>query len=476
MLRNLRRLSVCLLGALLVASMGCAKSQTCAQAEDEAEHDRYDVETAGEMLDGVTNADPIAVSGIGLVINLEGTGGGAPQGEYRTMLKEELQKRLKMVPELRGRYKNAEEVLNDPGNAMVMVSGLIPAGVRKDDPIDVDVSLPGGSKTTSLRGGTLLECPLYDYNTTKTLDPKYTGGNNAILGHVRAKAKGSVLVGFGDSDEGKLKQGRIWGGGRSNMDRPFLLTLDSKHQQVRIAMGAADRINEAFNGPFRGAGTGGIACAKNNVVIELTPPHQYKYNLCSFLRVVRLVPIREGKNAKKKENAVPGQTPGILYRRQLEEDLLDPSRCVVAALRLEALGSESVPAVEAGCSARNMSWSASARPRRWPISTARRRARSWRHWSRSTGRCAYSLTALASLDEAVSRVKLRELLTEPAPETRYGAFRALRSLDEHDPLVQGELMNQSWLAAPDRCRRRRPWSTSRPRVGRRLCCSARTPT
>jgi hypothetical protein len=59
---------------------------------------------------------------------------------------------------------------------------------------------------------------------------------------------------------------------------------------------------------------------------------------------------------------------------------------------------------------------------------------------------AFALTALASLDEAVSRVKLRELLTESAPETRYGAFRALRALDDHDPVVQGELLNESfWL-------------------------------
>src|SRR5262249_299821 len=54
----------------------------------------------------------------------------------------------------------------------------------------------------------------------------------------------------------------------------------------------------------------------------------------------------------------------------------------------------------------------------------------------------YGLAALASLDEAVSRVKLRELLTSADAETRYGAFRALRPLDERASVVQGEQRNE----------------------------------
>src|SRR5262249_27619761 len=59
---------------------------------------------------------------------------------------------------------------------------------------------------------------------------------------------------------------------------------------------------------------------------------------------------------------------------------------------------------------------------------------------------AFSLTALASLDEAVCHVELRKLLESPSPETRYGAYRALRAVDEHDDRIQGELVNESfWL-------------------------------
>jgi hypothetical protein len=57
---------------------------------------------------------------------------------------------------------------------------------------------------------------------------------------------------------------------------------------------------------------------------------------------------------------------------------------------------------------------------------------------------AYSLTAMASLDDAVCHVKLRELLSSRSAETRYGAFQALRALDDRDPVIQGERLNDSF--------------------------------
>jgi hypothetical protein len=60
---------------------------------------------------------------------------------------------------------------------------------------------------------------------------------------------------------------------------------------------------------------------------------------------------------------------------------------------------------------------------------------------------AFGLTALASLDEAVCQVKLGELLANARDdETRYGAFRALHTLDENNRAVRGDWLNESfWL-------------------------------
>jgi len=87
---------------------------------------------------------PSRVSSIGLVVGLEGTGGGAPPGELRKLLEMDLQKR---------RVQNIKELLASKNTSLVIVSGQIPAGARKDDPLDLVVSVPRESKTTSLRGG-----------------------------------------------------------------------------------------------------------------------------------------------------------------------------------------------------------------------------------------------------------------------------------------------------------------------------------
>ena len=61
---------------------------------------------------------------------------------------------------------------------------------------------------------------------------------------------------------------------------------------------------------------------------------------------------------------------------------------------------------------------------------------------------AFILTALASLDEAICHVELRRLLSSSSPETRYGAFRALRALDENDDAIKGELLADKAIELP----------------------------
>src|SRR4051794_6740957 len=66
------------LAALLVAVIGCVAPQVRTQSDESAEAEaKYDVQTVGDVTD-VGNADPIQVGGVGLVIDLEGTGGSAP--------------------------------------------------------------------------------------------------------------------------------------------------------------------------------------------------------------------------------------------------------------------------------------------------------------------------------------------------------------------------------------------------------------
>jgi flagellar P-ring protein FlgI len=414
---------VWVLGAFLLGLLGCAHSQTRSQAPDEEHDPDADVLTIGKM-SSFGNATPIPVSGVGLVVGLDGTG-DSPPGDFRKLLEDQLRKRG---------VEHVKELLASKDTALVLVSALIPPGTHKGDVLDVDVGLPPQSKCSSLRGGYLKESLLFNYDSTRNLDPNSQGANRTLLGHRLVKAEGMVQTGGGGGEPaGPAVHGRVWGGGKSLIDRGFYVVMEQNHQSAAKVQRVAQRINETFHGPFQGA-LHDVAVARTKVYLTLDVPPQYRLNLPRYLRVVRLIPL---------EGVPPAQGP---YRRHLEKELLDSAHTVTAALRLEALGNDSIPVLRRGLESEHaLVRFASAEALAYLGCPACGEELARLTLSQPALR-AYCLTALASLEEPVSHVKLRELLAAPAAETRYGAFRALRALDKHDPAVQGELLNETfWL-------------------------------
>jgi hypothetical protein len=432
--------------AVLVVIGGCAlEKETRLQSDADMERPKYDVKTIGDAVE-YGNVDPVTVYGVALVTGLDNTGGNPPQGEYLRMLREELKKRD---------VKDYQKVLESPANSLVIVSGRIPAGARKGDTFDLEVTLPPGSKTTSLRGGYLQPCVLWEYQQAGNLSSRADLPNpeRMIPGHPLARAEGYLQVGLGDGDqEVNAKQGRIWGGGRSRLNLDLHLLLKSDYAYGVVADNIANHINETFRTPYSGLSTNQVATAKNNTLVMLNVPEQYRHNLPRFLRVVRLIPMRDTATVAKRGSTTDEVAPGVTYRKQLHEDLLNPARTVVAALRLEALGNDSISVLKTGltsdhavvrfCSAESLAYLDSP-------SCGEELARLVE--SQPLLR-AYSLTAMASMDQAICRVKLAELLGSPVPEARYGAFRALRAMDENEPAIKGQLLNHAfWVhhVAPD---------------------------
>jgi hypothetical protein len=420
--------------AVLLGLAGCSHSQqTRAQAEDEA--DRYQVKTIGDITK-VGNAEPVRLGGVGLVTGLEGTGGENPNDSFRSMLENDLRK---------ARVKNIKELLASPNNAVVIVEAQLPPGVRQGDPIDVLVTLPPGSRATSLRGGYLQKCLLYNYDFTQNLKPNYNGSQGMLQGHALASAEGSVLVGvgLGDGDDAsKLKEGRIWSGGKARADQPYGLIMNQDKQYASLSGLVTERINETFQGGMRGTVEPKVATFKNNMAVALRVPVQYKLNVPRYLRVVRFIPLRN-----------VADTPGTAendkrsYRQKLAADLLDPAWTVTAALRLEALGSKSIPVLKTGldsqhplvrfCSAEALAYLGSP-----SCSDELAKAVLEQPLFR-----AFGLAALASLDEAACQSKHQEIVQKARDdETRLGAFRALYALNPRNPIARGEELNESfWL-------------------------------
>lgn len=445
-----------LLALLLLGSAGCAQMQTRAQSADEGEvkFDLKEVQTIGDVTD-VANGGGLQVSGVGLVRGLNGTGGGAPPSVFTKLLETELHKQG---------VRNAKELLDSPENALVLVTALIPPGARKGDPIDIELSLPPGSKVTSLRGGVLDPCSLQNTDTTKHMHPGYEGSNKVLLGHILAQARGPLLVGFGaEPDEAaRMTHARIWDGGVSLIDRPFYMILKNDQKFARVATNVAARINLLFpddarkrievmrnkrllmldavtnqlNDKFAVAhlGKGEMARAVSKDVVYVQVPYAYRLNPERYLRVARLIPLREAPEVRGR------------YRQRLHEMLLEPASTLSAALRLEALGKESVSALRDGLKSPNALVRFAAAEALVYLDCGAGVGELARLTEQFEELRAYTLNALASINEPVCHLRLTELLSTPDAEVRYGAFKALRLLDDQAAVVRGELLNDAfWL-------------------------------
>lgn len=395
-----------------------------------------DIGVVGNITE-VGNGGMIQVSGVGLVMGLDGTG-GSPPGQYRTMLEQQMRKQ---------KVENPRSLLDNPNNALVLVTAFLPAGVRRGEPIDVEITLPKDSKATSLKGGVLQECALRNYENAKNINPEMA--NSLLSGHVLAKAKGPLLVGLGNPDDAlEQRRARIWAGANSLIERSFyfILTKDDM-KSAKVANSIAARLNLQFQDDPRkqkvvqdnrelllvgdvtqqinrnfdsGFGKGEMAKAAGKEVISVRVPYAYRYNAERFLRVARLVPL-----------SVPTDVMNA-YRLKLESILLEPKQTMRAALRLEALGRDSIPILRKGldsgdplvrfCSAESLAYLGNTAGiedlAKLAINHPELRA--------------YALLAIAGLDEAICRQKLGELMTIDDPELRSGAFRGLRLIDEND--------------------------------------------
>lgn len=378
------------------------------------------------------NLQPVPISGVGLVIGLPGTGGPAPAGTYRSMLEQELKRR---------QIEHVRDVLDSKNHALVLVSGFIPAGVKKGDMIDVEVTLPPGSQASDLRGGFLSETVLVDFNTSGNLSPAsaQAKGNKLLLGDELAVVEGPLMPPLsglkeGDKTEGAepgaaVKKARVWGCCKVKKDRPLYVAMNTGHARYAEAMRVANRLNQTFAGQV--AASDMVAEAKTKEYVTLKVPHQYRLNLPRYMRVVKhvsLVPISEV----------------AAERQQIGRELLDPATCLTAALKLEGFGASAVPLLEPGLKEDSPLVRFAA-------------AEALAYLGRTSGveelgalavteptLQAYCLTALASMDEARCHAKLTELLGASAPEARYGAFRALRMIDERSDLARGERLAESF--------------------------------
>jgi hypothetical protein len=434
----------------VLAITGCLPHETTtrSQAADEPS-DPETVAVIGQKT-VVGNAEPITVSGVGLVYNLQGTGSSPPPGDLRTHLENAILKR-------KGRPK---ELLDDPGKStsLVLVSGMIPPGARRGERIEVTITLPPGSKTTSLKGGILFPCDLQNYELVGSIREQMSASgvpagkiplsnSETLAGHRLAVAEGPVIAGAvvtsgvgqasRESDGGEeplpLRVGKVWEGGRVLLDRPYYFLLNDATPQPRMALVVAERLNTVFHAVGDPGGKIADAKVQGRPLVVATVPAAYRWNHTRFLLVARQIPLLP----------IDLNHP---YRRQLEHELLRPEKALSAAIKLEALGADSRQALRVGLQS-DSPWVRFAAAEALAYLGHPDGAKDLAELAAAHPALrSHCLTALASLDDAVSTDLLAELMKHPEPELRYGAFVALRMADPRHAAVRGRQVNGSfWL-------------------------------
>ncbi len=352
------------------------------------------------------------IEGIGVVVGLDGTGGD-PGPPYREQALDELRKR---------RVPRPEEFLGGSDTALVLVRGYVPPLVRQGDRIDVEVVVPDGTGTTSLRGGVLLETILTEH--------AYAPGRGTLKGKSLGKAQGAILGQVIDDDlDAPFLRGFIPGGAIfTGDDRHLTLRLHPDYAYYRMSTKIAQRIGERFYDYDRSGIQRKLAEAKTHSKIELHVHSRYRNNYARYRQCIRNIMLRETPVERN------------LRMKTLGEELLSGQNAARAALQLEAIGREAVPYLKAGLKAESLESRFHAAQALAYIGETSGVEILANVAIQEPALRVYALAALSATESPEAMYRLNELLSHESMETRYGAFRTMTTIAPRDPLVAGKVM------------------------------------
>ncbi len=358
----------------------------------------------------------VKLEAVGLVTNLDNTGSDPPPSAQRDLLLNEMTSYA---------VENPEQLLASPTTSMVIVRGYLPPGIRRGELFDVEVRAPSGSDTKSLRGGWLMKAQLRQVEIL---------AGSLHTGNVEGIADGDVIddaIFEGEQDPITKNRGVVMGRAVAQRDRDLGLAIRTADASFRIVKKVEQVINARFFTVDNGTKKG-VAEGKRNTFLVLAVPANYRQNMGHYLRVVRNIALSETPVQRLERIAV------------LEKKLLEPTTTSAAAISLEAIGKEAIPSLKRGltssdtevrfCSAEALAYF--DEPDAAPVLGQIAKDEPAFRWAALAG-----LSAM--LNSVTSLAALSELLHVSSAETKYGAFRALRSRTTNDPTTKGE-----YLAAP----------------------------
>ncbi|UUO04799.1 HEAT repeat domain-containing protein [Blastopirellula sp. J2-11] len=364
------------------------------------------------------------IQGVSMVTGLDNTGSDPPPSPLQEALLNEMRIRKIAKP-------NTE--LASPRTSLVVAEAYIEPGARVGQRVDIRVLTSRDSETTSLVDGWMLETSLSE---SAVLEGRLRKGETFVRGH-GAILTDNIREGRDDS-EILLKRGVILGGGILKKDRPIGLAMRADNVSVQASARVGQSINSRFFSYQNGGGKTGVANPLDDKKIELRVHPKYFENVPRFLRVVRYIPIGD-------------TTEERLQRIQnAEAELMIPESSEAGAMKLEALGKDSLDSLKKGlasksplvrfCAAEALAYLDD--PAAIPTLTEAARSQSeFRH---------RAYIAFGTLDDLTVIDELEGLLHCESAEARYGAFDTLLEKTGKAPIIRGVDMKGKFIFHPIR--------------------------
>ena len=256
------------------------------------------------------------IDGFGLVYNLGENGCVEVDSAHRQLVRDELK---------RDEVQDINKLIDSKDTAIVRVQAKIRPGIRKGEPIDVEISLPPGSECKSLQGGIL-------YKTVLT--EMHDSGYDYKRGKILASVEGPIQLdpNLAKDHPNHEKRAVILGKAICREDRNFSLVLNTegrnKGQLGQIALELERQINRRYK--IEGEPTG-VAKARSqpSVSVDVKMHPNYREAPNRYLAVLMSIRCFESET----------QAAGRL--ELLKQELFDPETSQLAALQLEALAAKS---------------------------------------------------------------------------------------------------------------------------------------
>ncbi len=278
--------------------------------------------TVGSM-SSFRGIEPVLVSGIGIVVGLNGTGGDLLPDSVKATIEREMGLRgigtaeSDNAPGIAG--KSPGELLRDPNIAVVLVQAAIAPGSPDDATFDVAVK---ALNATSLEGGVL-------WSTDLRLGYAATFGTVATK--IIGRAEGPIFInpfadGVRSTSEVTRTSGRILDGGAVTDPLGIELVLDN--QSHTLARSVVSAINSRFPpGPGDRHKT---ARGRSGESIELRIPGRFRDDPETFLNLIRFLRV---------DQSIPEETSLSL----VEAMQANPEMADVLAWSVEGVGNKSLP-------------------------------------------------------------------------------------------------------------------------------------